>query len=87
MTNSRKVFRVFGVAIVVLLVLFLDFACRNIYRSFRPATHGRTSHPVYDHGYRANFQWIDKYGPLRTPFFSNSLGFRDSKIREVSLKS
>jgi lysophospholipase L1-like esterase len=87
MTNSRKVFRVFGVAIVVLLVLFLDFACRNIYRSFRPVTHGRTSHPVYDHGYRANFQWIDKYGPLRTPFFSNSLGFRDSKIREVSLKS
>lgn len=87
MPNRLKMFRVLAVTCVVFLVLVLDFACKNIYRSFRPVTHGRTSHPVYDHGYRENFQWIDKYGPLQTPFFSNSLGFRDSKIREVSLKS
>jgi hypothetical protein len=80
-------FRVLAVASVVLVVLVLDFACKKIYRSLLPVTHGRTSHPVYDHGYRENFQWMDKYGPLKTPFFSNSLGFRDSQIREVSLKS
>jgi len=87
MPDRREKFRVLAVIIAVFLVLVLDFSCKNIYRSFRPVAHGRTSHPVYDHGYRENFQWIDKYGPLQTQFFSNSIGFRDSKIREVPLNS
>jgi lysophospholipase L1-like esterase len=87
MSNRQKVFPVLTAAGVLGLVLVLDFASKNTYQAFRRVSHGRVAHPLYDHGIRENFHWNDKYGPLEAPFFSNSLGFRDSAIREIPLKA
>lgn len=84
--SRHKKFRLALVIGVVATILFFDFSCKRLYRAFNPKTHGRVAHKVYHHGYRANFQWIDKYGPLKTPFFSNSLGLRDREVRTVDLK-
>lgn len=80
-------FRFLAVLLMVGVILGVDFLARNTYLAFRRAPHGRVYHPVYDHGFRPNFSWQDKYGPLETPFFTNSMGFRDAEIREVKARS
>lgn len=88
MTRPRAwSFRLLAIALMTVFVLGADFLARNTYLAIRRAPHGRVYHPVYDHGFRPNFSWQDKYGPLETPFFSNSLGFRDAEIREVPERS
>jgi hypothetical protein len=67
--------------------LFLDFTVRRIYLKVEGKPLGRVADPVFDHGLRPNTAWTDRYGPYTAPYFSNSLGFRDGRIREVSLES
>jgi len=81
--GRRAQFRWLLAGLVLLALVGLDFAARNLYLAIRQAPHGRVYHPVYDHGYRPNYEWIDKYGTWRAKFYSNSLGFRDGRIREV----
>jgi len=83
----RRIFGCLLAGIVLLGLLLADFATRNIYLALRKAPHGRIYHPYYDHGYRPNFDWIDKYGDWRAPYFSNSLGLRDARIRTVDASS
>ena len=45
----------------------------------------RVPSPVYHHGFSANSTGTSTWGDDTVPFFSNSLGFRDSEIREVPL--
>ncbi|MBT7943551.1 MAG: hypothetical protein HN719_09375 [Alphaproteobacteria bacterium] len=40
----------------------------------------------YHHGLKPYADFTHKYGDLRAPFYTNSLGFRDGSPREVSLK-
>ena len=88
MTSRRPwSFRLLALLLMGVVVLGVDCLARNIYLAFRRAPHGRVYHPVYDHGFRPNFSWQDKYGPLETPFFTNSLGFRDAEIRDVPERS
>lgn len=47
----------------------------------------RVAHPDYDHGIRPNAAGIESYGPQRAEYYSNSLGLRDEKIREVPRRS
>jgi len=42
-----------------------------------------TSHPVYHHTLRANFNGYDVWGPLRNRVYTNSLGFKDASARVV----
>jgi hypothetical protein len=85
--SRRRIYGSLLAGIVLLGLLLADFGTRNLYSAFRKAPHGRIYHPYYDHGYRPNFDWIDKYGDWRAPYFSNSLGLRDAAIRTVDASS
>jgi lysophospholipase L1-like esterase len=75
------------------IALATDFAVRQIYLKFKKPGPGPESHPIrvadekFHHGLKPNSQAIDSYGPFSAPYFSNSLGLRDEKIREVPLQA
>jgi hypothetical protein len=76
-----------------LLFLSLDFGAKSLDRWLRPPpapqTHLsiRVAHLEYDHGIRPNAVGTESYGSQRAEYFSNSLGLRDEKIRDVPLCS
>jgi lysophospholipase L1-like esterase len=79
----QRLFRLITAGLVFMLCLGLDFSIRHIYLIWRNKPGGRIADPVFDHGFRPNCMWQDRYGIYEAPYFSNSLGFRDGKIREV----
>ena len=44
---------------------------------------GRIQSDHYHHGFRANFQGYESWGPLRAKIHTNSLGFKDETTRNV----
>ena len=74
-----------------LLFLALDFGAKSLDRWLRPPPAPQTqlsirvAHPEYDHGIRPNAVGTESYGSQRAEYFSNSLGLRDEKIRNVPL--
>jgi hypothetical protein len=66
----------------------LDFGFRQVYLKYWKKTFLDT-HPLrqpdekFHHGIRPNSEGIDTYGPYSAKYFSNSLGLRDERIREV----
>jgi hypothetical protein len=82
-----------ALAVVLGLFLFLaiDFSARQIYvgiwRKIFPETPRlRIPDQTFHHGFRPNWSALDKFGPFTTPYFSNSLGLRDGKIRDVAIQ-
>jgi len=74
------------------LALGLDYGVRQIYLKFwkKPFldTHPlRQADENFHHGIKPNSEGVDTYGPYSAKYFSNSLGLRDEKIREVSLEA
>ena len=72
----------------VLLTLYLAaiyFACDFAYTKFlyEKGRSGRISHDDYHHGLMANFEGYETWGRLRGKLTTNSLGFKDGKIRDV----
>lgn len=47
----------------------------------------RVSDPYYHHGLLPNRSQLTHWGPIEYPIATNSLGFRDSRVREVSRKT
>ena len=74
-----------SLVLALVLCLGLDFGLRRAYVTWQGKPGGRVADPVFDHGLRPNCAWKDRYGTYEAPYFSNSLGFRDSRIREVPL--
>ena len=76
-----------------LLFLALDFGAKSLDRWLRPPPAPQTqlsirvAHPEYDHGIRPNAVGTESYGSQRAEYFSNSLGLRDEKIRNVPVRS
>ena len=74
----------------VVLAVGLDYGVRQIYLKFwkKPFL---DLHPLrqkdefYHHGIKPNSEGLDTYGPYSAKYFSNSLGLRDERIREVAL--
>ena len=81
-----RAFRLSAVGLSLLVIVGADFLTRHLYLLFYRPDHGRTTDPFFDHGYRPNMAWMDRYWG-KTPFFSNSLAFRDGKIRNIPLVS
>jgi len=87
------VFRILSVLLGLGLALAADFGVRQVYLKFKKPGPGPESHPIrvsdekFHHGIKPNSQAIDSYGPFSAPYFSNSLGLRDSQIREVLLQT
>ena len=47
----------------------------------------RVANPVYGHTLAPNFSGEDVWGFITTKIFTNSLGFKDARVREVPLRS
>lgn len=93
MSRFQGLFRLLSFLLGLVVVLALDFSVRQIYLKFRTPRPGPQSHPIrvadekFHHGIKPNSQAIDSYGHLSAAYFSNSLGLRDERIREVSLQT
>jgi hypothetical protein len=74
---------------VYFLVLFLafDFAYSTLTRGEEKQHPVRIANTAYDHGFAANFDGYDIWGELRYRLTTDSLGFKDASVRNVSLKS
>jgi len=85
--GRRRLYRFFAFGLGLLACLILDFALRRMYLAWEGKPSGRVAHPIYDHSLRPNTSWMDRYGIYEAPYYSNSLGFRDGRIREVAMDS
>ena len=95
--NNRKPlwFRAAAILLSLTVALGLDYGVRQIYLkiTYRPLVYKhphrvphRVPHPVYHHGIEPKRESEEAIGKYAAPFFSNSLGMKDSKVREVPLK-
>jgi hypothetical protein len=71
------------------LALFFafDFAYSTLTRGEEKQRPARIANSVYDHGFAADFDGYDVWGELRYRLTTNSLGFKDARVRNVPLKS
>jgi hypothetical protein len=69
------------------LFLLFDFLYSALTMGQERARIARIADPVYDHGFAANFDGYDIWGEARYRLTTNNLGFKDSAVREVPLKS
>jgi len=83
--GKRRLFRWMALGLVLILVVGADFLARRIVQLNRETTvgSGRTRHPVYHHGFHPDYEWQDRFGPIRVRMVSNSLGMRDGERRVV----
>ncbi len=88
--SRRSIFdrypRLIGAVLVIVIIVFLDLVSGRIlipdnYQSFRVRS------GWYHHGILPGESSITNWGQQFYPFYSNSIGFRDSSSREVPLKS
>ena len=70
---------------MTLYLAAIYFACDFAYTKFlyEKDRSGRISHDDYHHGLTANFEGYETWGRLRSKLYTNSLGFKDGKIRDV----
>ena len=93
MKQSRISFRFLSILLGILLALAADFSIRQAYLKFIKPKSKPESHPIrvadenFHHGIKPNSEAMDSYGPFSAPYFSNSLGLRDARIREVPLQT
>jgi lysophospholipase L1-like esterase len=80
--------RALNVALMGVYVAAIYFACDFVYTKFLYETDrlGRIAHNDYHHGLMANFEGYETWGRLREKIYTNSLGFKDGKIRDVPAK-
>jgi hypothetical protein len=70
------------------LALFFafDFAYSTLSKGEEKQRPARIANPAYDHGFAADFDGYDVWGELRYRLTTNSLGFKDARVRNVPLK-
>lgn len=92
MGSFRKSHRFLALFLGLVVALSLDWGVRQLYLIFikkprvdRPAF--RAADEFFHHGIQPSAQGVYVYGPHSAEFFSNSLGLRDAKMREVPLTS
>ena len=83
--KSSRTRRALNFALMTLYLLAIYFACDFAYTKFlyeRDRT-GRIAHDGYHHGLAANFEGYETWGRTREKLFTNNLGFKDGKVRDV----
>jgi len=92
MKGQKRFFPILALLVGVVLAVSLDFGIRQIYlkawkKPFLDVHPLRQKDENFHHGIKPNSEGLDTYGPYSAKYFSNSLGLRDEKIREVSLEA
>lgn len=72
------------VAIFLAIFLALDFFYSRLFH--HPAEIARTFDPVFHHTFRPNFDGYELWGERQYRLFTNSLGFKDAAVRDVTPK-
>lgn len=74
--------------IIFLIIIFviIDLIVGTIFLTRREEQKGRISDPYFNHTLSANFTGTEPWSGGRYQIFTNNLGFKDSKIRDVPLK-
>lgn len=90
--SSRPAFRFLAAGLVAVVFLAGDWGVRQLYlllwkKPFQDLHPHRVRNEIYHHGILPNQVSEDVYGPFRATYFSNSLGFRDGKVRDVPMVS
>ncbi|NQV85094.1 MAG: hypothetical protein HQ494_14885 [Rhodospirillales bacterium] len=77
----------------ILVIVVMDLAISQIAKRVAPQWRNsvleedaRILLKPYHHGLKPYADFVHKFGDLSAPFYTNSLGFRDGRPREVSLK-
>jgi len=83
--GRRSLFRWVTLIMVLIFLVGADYLARRIVQLNRETKvgSGRTRHPVFHHGFHPNYEWQDRFGPIRIRMVSNSLGMRDGERRVV----
>ena len=81
--HARLTLVIFLVAVVVMA----DFTVGHFVLKRKSNLDLRIQSPYYHHDLRANFAGTDSWGSLTHKMYTNSLGFKDSEVRTVSLTS
>jgi len=81
-----------GFLLGLLIVLIFDYGVRQVYlkiwkKPFLDTHPLRQADENFHHGIKPNSEGVDTYGPYSAKYFSNSLGLRDEKIRDVALQT
>ena len=76
---------VYLILYIVALFLLFDFAYSSFLYERGPSPRIRV--PQFSHGLAPNFDGFDSFANHRYRFFTNNLGFRDSRVRRVALNS
>jgi len=74
------------------MILLADFSAKQVYwfatgQNQRKAPVHRQTSSLFHHGLRPMTSHMDKFGPLQSMYYINSLGMRDAACREVPLRS
>jgi hypothetical protein len=77
--------RALSVALMTIYIAAIYFALDYAYTRFlcEKDRSGRIAHDDYHHGLMANFEGYETWGRQRSKLYTNSLGFKDGKIRDV----
>lgn len=76
---------ILGLAFIILFII-ADLLLARVFISYSDKTF-RTSHYYYHHGLVPNQKAIAQWYNISYPLYTNSLGFRDSEIRDIALKT
>lgn len=77
--------RAFNIVTMLVYVGALYFVSDFVYTQFlhEKDRSGRIAHDDYHHGLMANFEGYETWGRLRSKLYTNSLGFKDARVRDV----
>lgn len=84
-TNQINI-KVIVIAIILLIFLIIDILLGIIFINNSTRTF-RSNHSFYHHGLVPNQKAVAQWNNIRYPFYTNSLGFRDSIVQEIPLVS
>lgn len=88
---QKKVFQIWTGLLVLAAILALDFGIKLAHSAWvappaTPPTAHRVANSFYHHGLAPNAAVTENVAGLEYPFFSNSLGLRDARVRTISLR-
>ncbi len=86
MKKKRKRVILVNIIVFVLGFVFIDFILGQFKIPY-DFSYCRIKHPYFHHGLKPNCEHLTTWGGITYPIAVNSLGFRDSAVREVPLKS
>lgn|GEM_PF-702564 len=88
--TQKSIFETYPKTTLVLVMLVIALIVDGIAGKLLIPTNDhdfRSSHPYYHHGLLSSRSQETHWGPIVYPITTNSLGFRDAGVREVSLTS